>query len=488
MNTTRAMYESIMVFTFFQLICGYLAYDQAVGYQRERIYQTMILYKEVKHIWPLTCFCKPIKVYNRTHARRLFSYIRLGVNQFAILNPLLCVTQIQFFRYTTLDSNIQNYMSYGCLTILWISCWIALYTLGMMLMTFLSGLRHHNPIKKFLTIKIVLFLDTFQSFVQGLTPLATISAIDPDLNSQKRELLSYVEATLVSLEMFLLSILIWTTFNIGDFNNGWQSMRRDNLFKRLGGLAIETFIDPMGEITNNQRGTDFFDSKNGNKNEKPLLEEKDSVMESKRFTKKVSQFFTHNLINQDQKNSHAGSYKRYIDPCNINYLDVHVQVNAQFLISGQNTSTESHEVTDHFKIMMDKNDHRDEMVHDNDQTDAFTDTVLADKDGSVRQTGSIFTNRENPIYLGTDQRTDTKRRANSDLLLSNVPEGVEYSNDYGKISCGSLNHNVEIEEEKNIRLSDYLQNNQISEPGIDIARIAGRRQTICESVDGNVEN
>ena len=116
----------------------------------------MILSKEVKHLWPVSWFFKPIQIHNKSQARKVFSWVRAGVNQFAILNPVLCFTQVFVYKLTMFDSTLQNVIYNVCETIIWISCWIALYFLGMLLMTFLTTLSHYKPILKFLTIKIVL--------------------------------------------------------------------------------------------------------------------------------------------------------------------------------------------------------------------------------------------------------------------------------------------------------------------------------------------
>jgi hypothetical protein len=52
-------------------------------------------------MWPVTWVIKPLPILNRTHARKIYSFLRLGINQFGLLNPLLCIAEIIIFALTS---------------------------------------------------------------------------------------------------------------------------------------------------------------------------------------------------------------------------------------------------------------------------------------------------------------------------------------------------------------------------------------------------
>lgn len=104
METIRSMYESVLIYNFFQLVSAYISYDQEIDKKEkinyDRIYQQLAKNKKFHQMWPVSCIIKPVTIYNNTQAKRVYSYLRLGVNQFAFLNPCLCIVEIVIFLTT----------------------------------------------------------------------------------------------------------------------------------------------------------------------------------------------------------------------------------------------------------------------------------------------------------------------------------------------------------------------------------------------------
>merc|ERR1712062_176792 len=104
LEAIRCMYESVLIFNFSQLVAGYISYDKNHDKEEkihpERIYAMMLANGEFKQVWPLTCFIKPIKIYNETHAKKIYSWLRFGINQFGIINPIMCVLEIIIYLST----------------------------------------------------------------------------------------------------------------------------------------------------------------------------------------------------------------------------------------------------------------------------------------------------------------------------------------------------------------------------------------------------
>lgn len=114
-EVVRAMYESVLIWNFFVLVSGYIVYDMESKIaprakskllvdqkiDLEDIYTALQARGELRQMWPVTWLIKPLPILNRTHARKIYSFLRLGINQFGLLNPLLCIAEIIIFALTS---------------------------------------------------------------------------------------------------------------------------------------------------------------------------------------------------------------------------------------------------------------------------------------------------------------------------------------------------------------------------------------------------
>jgi hypothetical protein len=97
-EVVRAMYESVLIWNFFVLVSGYIVYEmeqktapraqnKLLRDQRidlEDIYTALQARGELRQMWPVTWVIKPLPILNRTHARKIYSFLRLGINQFGL--------------------------------------------------------------------------------------------------------------------------------------------------------------------------------------------------------------------------------------------------------------------------------------------------------------------------------------------------------------------------------------------------------------------
>jgi len=104
MEAIRCLYESILIFNFFQLVAGYVSYDKDYDKEQKihlkRIYAMLLAQGEFKQVWPLTCFIKPLKIYNESHSKKIYDWLRFGINQFGIVNPIMCILEIVIYLST----------------------------------------------------------------------------------------------------------------------------------------------------------------------------------------------------------------------------------------------------------------------------------------------------------------------------------------------------------------------------------------------------
>lgn len=72
-----------------------------------------------------------------------------------------------------------------------------------------------------------------------------------------------------------LSFLLWFSYTSKDFNEGYKSKRRLNIFKSFGEILKEQLSDPFVEFGKNLAGSDILNIGDTKNSRKPLIEDLD---------------------------------------------------------------------------------------------------------------------------------------------------------------------------------------------------------------------
>ena len=96
----------------------------------------------------------------------------------------------------------------------------AIYALLVYLVNFKEAIGHYKPFWKFFSIKIILFLSVWQKIVLQLLRVDKILVLEEKAVDRYIGSSSYIDETLISVEMFILSLLAIKNFSYKDFKKG----------------------------------------------------------------------------------------------------------------------------------------------------------------------------------------------------------------------------------------------------------------------------
>jgi hypothetical protein len=92
---------------------------------------------------------------------------------------------------------------------------VAIYTLAVLLIAFSKPLSHYSPVRKFLTVKLVLALNTFGATGMSWTPYYDYPV--HTIKKHTRPFGDYVVTTMCAFEQCCLGFLIWYCYTPDDF-------------------------------------------------------------------------------------------------------------------------------------------------------------------------------------------------------------------------------------------------------------------------------
>jgi len=177
--TFRDCFEAYIIWCFLQLIMEWM------GGQAECVAK-LETRQRMRHPWPFGSCCRRI-ILNATFIRRC----KQGTLQFVFLKPVLAVVSICMLLVDEYDNPVYQWI----LGILYnISYTWALYVLFLLYVATKSFLVQYDPVKKFLAVKVVIFMTYYQALAFYVLPLG------------QEEAEGWSNA-LLCLEMFVFSIL-----------------------------------------------------------------------------------------------------------------------------------------------------------------------------------------------------------------------------------------------------------------------------------------
>jgi len=100
---------------------------------------------------------------------------------------------------------------------------LAIYGLIVYLYNFHNDIKHYSPVWKFLSVKIALFLSIWQRLVLKGLQVRKLIVLDPDQEHIDSE--DLIDNLLVTLEMFILSLIVRNCYSYEDFKTGIKEER-----------------------------------------------------------------------------------------------------------------------------------------------------------------------------------------------------------------------------------------------------------------------
>ena len=145
---------------------------------------------------------------------------------------------------------------------------------------------------------------------------------------KNRTIGDYVVNSLVSIEMLVLSIMMWFTFSSSDFSEGYYSNKRKRIFRNLYLQLKEQITDPFGEYKDNFVDPDIFNLVKSRKSlNETLIEDKMLRGSGFRLKKvdckgnKIDRESGSHFINNKQSNSSSKEIYRTEEIFNSTFID-----------------------------------------------------------------------------------------------------------------------------------------------------------------------
>ena len=101
---------------------------------------------------------------------------------------------------------------------------LAIYGLIVYLYNFHNEIKHYSPVWKFLSVKIALFLSIWQRIVLKILHVRLWIVLDKDEEHIDSE--DLIDNLLVTLEMFVLSLIVRNCYSYEDFKGGLEEAAR----------------------------------------------------------------------------------------------------------------------------------------------------------------------------------------------------------------------------------------------------------------------
>ena len=238
----RDIYESIVIYSFFELLRSYVGYNE----EKKRVEDTKIYAILGKkglhhHTFPFNLFLKPMNLVSEEDGRLLFLEIKRGILQYIpvkIITALIVI--LDLWEWAWVPGN--NFIYYSCTAAVSVSVSIALYYLILFFHILHEELAPYKPLIKFLTIKGILFLTFWQEVVLWLfdTPLHHSRFLPPAEREDTRETIS---SLLVNVEMIGMSMLTAVAYSYKDFVIG-----KKQKLKSISDVIKENYSDTLNDL------------------------------------------------------------------------------------------------------------------------------------------------------------------------------------------------------------------------------------------------
>jgi hypothetical protein len=252
-NLIRDIYESILIYNFFNLLRAYIGYDEEKkAVDQEKIYQVLATKGIRKHIFPMNYMWKPMKLISEIRAKWFYAECKKGILQFMIVNVFS--TFIQLVSQVAGGPGVIDDLCNGAV---FISICFALYYLILFYQLLNQELAPYHPLLKFLSVKGVLFFTFWQQVAVQVIFNQVVDFIDEEDDDKTSQTMAIqtLLALLVIVEMVILSLVTAIAFSHKDFKD---TVSANTFFKQAGAALIakrfmkdiiaDNFITTMGDM------------------------------------------------------------------------------------------------------------------------------------------------------------------------------------------------------------------------------------------------
>eukprot|EP00658_Telonema_sp_P-2_P072400 TRINITY_DN6153_c0_g1_i4.p1 TRINITY_DN6153_c0_g1~~TRINITY_DN6153_c0_g1_i4.p1 ORF type:complete len:398 (-),score=86.80 TRINITY_DN6153_c0_g1_i4:288-1481(-) len=234
-DSIRDCYEAFTIYSFFQLLLSYIGGESNVGaHFREKL--------EVAHPWPCGS-CLPMCKLDASFLRRM----KQGVLQFVFVKPTIAAITLildSFGAYGK-DEWVPTEGFLWIQIVYNISYTWALYALALFYGATAELLVKYKPVKKFVMVKLIVFVSFWQGFTISL--FLSFGAIGSDAAAAD------IQAFLICVEMAVAAMLHLIAFPINEYStlelNNELTSRTDNM------RSVVNVQDVLADAINNYSTT-----------------------------------------------------------------------------------------------------------------------------------------------------------------------------------------------------------------------------------------
>ncbi|KAK3323520.1 organic solute transporter Ostalpha-domain-containing protein [Cercophora scortea] len=252
LDPIRDIYEAFTIYTFFQLLIGYIGGERALIIM-------MHGREPVHHLWPMNHFLERVDISDPY----TFLAIKRGILQYAWLKPLLALAAVIMQATDTYHEGViatnSGYFWSGIIYNISVS--LSLYSLGLFWVCMNTDLKPFRPMPKFLCIKLIIFASYWQGFLLGI--LVWLGALPDQGNGYTADnLAAAIQDFLICIEMPGFAIAHWYAFSWHDYaDNRIASARMPVWYAIRDAFGIRDLIQDSKEtFSGDKYGYRIFDS------------------------------------------------------------------------------------------------------------------------------------------------------------------------------------------------------------------------------------
>ncbi|KAJ2789710.1 hypothetical protein H4R21_006678, partial [Coemansia helicoidea] len=187
----RDCYEAFVIASFYMLMLQY------IGYSSDEQKRMMVDRRGLKWPFPFGCI-------TMNPARQLtFNMLKWGIFQYVIIRPLgtLAAIVTQAAGVYCPNSMKPKYANFWLATIDFVSISVAMYALLSLYQVIKEDIREHKPLRKFMTIKLIIFLTFMEGFVIKWLGSSNTNVIKATKYWTKDNVVEGLTALLICIEM-----------------------------------------------------------------------------------------------------------------------------------------------------------------------------------------------------------------------------------------------------------------------------------------------
>jgi len=252
----RDIYESFVVYAFFNLLGAYVGYEPdkpTIKDIENKICELLSQKGPHPYQFPLNYCLKPMNLVNMQEAHKYYYICKIGILQYIPIKIILAGLMFLVIYDEGTTSDLYDL----CGIVEFVDVCIALYWLIFFFHIFYEDLKPFRPLRKLLIIKGILFLTFWQEEILNFCGvyMSTSRYIPAENRADANVILSCL---LVDVEMVIMSILTTFAFSYRDFYIGKEKKK----------MKLKDFIN-----------TKIFPMKTGKKNkgkdnDSPIVQEK----------------------------------------------------------------------------------------------------------------------------------------------------------------------------------------------------------------------